>query len=78
MIQYIVNGIGEKTAVLISIEEWKKFESYYRIFIENLKVDTEQKNILASAAQVLLDDYLHDEELTAFTTLDHENFYEPR
>ncbi len=78
MIQYIVNGIGEKTAVLISIEEWKKFESYFHIFIENLKVDTEPKNTLASAAQALLGDYLHDEELTTFNTLDIENFYESR
>ena len=30
------------------------------------------------AAELLLDDYLHDEELTAFTTLDGEDFYETK
>lgn len=38
----------------------------------------ENKRQLAAAAKILLSDYETDEELTAFTTLDDEPFYEPR
>lgn len=33
---------------------------------------------MKDAAALLLDDYLHDEELTAFTALDAETFHETR
>lgn len=33
---------------------------------------------MQDAAALLLDDYLHDEELTAFTVLDAETFHETR
>lgn len=33
---------------------------------------------MQAAATLLLDDYLHDEELTAFTVLDTETFHETR
>lgn len=35
------------------------------------------KRRMAEAAQLLKDDYAHDEELTIFTALDGEDFYEP-
>jgi hypothetical protein len=34
-----------------------------------------KKQELAAAAKALLADYQHDSELTAFTELDHEDFY---
>jgi len=36
------------------------------------------KTDMEMAASLLLDDYLHDEELTAFTALDAEPFHETR
>lgn len=33
---------------------------------------------LQKAAEEMYDDYLNDKELTAFTVLDSEEFYEPR
>ncbi len=36
----------------------------------------EEKNVMEKAAAALLGDYKNDQELTAFTNLDFENFYE--
>ena len=38
----------------------------------------ESKRQMALAADALYDDYLNDKELTAFTALDFENFYETK
>jgi hypothetical protein len=38
----------------------------------------ERKQQLATAAEALLQDYVEDEELTAFTALDHEDFHAER
>jgi len=38
----------------------------------------EDKNLMTKAARVLSVDYNNDKELTAFTTLDYETFYEAR
>ena len=38
----------------------------------------EDKEHLMKAADALLDDYITDKDLTAFTNLDFENFYEAR
>lgn len=38
----------------------------------------ERKNHLSIAADALYDDYKNDKELTVFTTLDFEDFYETR
>lgn len=40
--------------------------------------DDEKKEQLEAAAELLYDDYLNDPELTAFTGLDHEGFYETK
>lgn len=42
---------------------------------EGVKQYSSEKEQLAAAAQLLLPDYLADEELTAFTVLDGEPFY---
>lgn len=38
----------------------------------------EQKEAMKKAAEILYDDYLTDKELTAFTNLDAEGFYESK
>ena len=38
----------------------------------------EMKHQLEMAAEELYDDYVHDKELTVFTTLDFEHFYEAK
>jgi hypothetical protein len=40
--------------------------------------EEEQKTILRDAADVLYNDYKNDKELTGFTSLDYEEFYEAR
>lgn len=43
------------------------------IYKKDLRID---KNQLLKAAELLADDYKNDKELTAFTALDGEDFYE--
>lgn len=38
----------------------------------------EQKEEMKRAADILFDDYLNDKDLTTFTKLDSENFYESK
>ena len=38
----------------------------------------EFKNKMELAAAMLYDDYVNDKELTAFTSLDYENFYDTK
>ena len=45
--------------------------------IRSIRIENE-KIILEKAADILYDDYKNDKELTAFTCLDCEDFYEPR
>jgi len=45
--------------------------------IRSIRIEN-QKNTLEKAADILYDDYKNDKELTAFTCLDCEDFYEPR
>ena len=46
--------------------------------IKKVTILEEIKNKMALAASALYDDYANDRELTAFTSLDYENFYETR
>ena len=41
-------------------------------------IESENKNSMAIAVNALLDDYRNDKELTVFTNLDYESFYEAR
>jgi hypothetical protein len=45
--------------------------------IKNIRQE-EKKQRLSAAAELVLDDYLNDPELTAFTSLDHEDFYDTK
>lgn len=48
------------------------------IVLKNIRHKTEETPGLAEGAKALLRDYENDRELTAFTSLDGEDFYESR
>jgi len=54
-------------------DKWNYVES---IGEESKPVETVRENILKNAALALLPDYMTDRELTIFTSLDGEDFYE--
>jgi hypothetical protein len=45
--------------------------------LKSIKLEEGNRH-LAVAAEIMYDDYMNDKELTAFTVLDFENFYEAR
>lgn len=55
-------------------------ESRWRIIEQTLRSIKEagNQNLLQEAAEILYQDYRNDKELTAFTDLDLEGFYEAR
>jgi hypothetical protein len=64
------------------INETGKLPIYQRMIIVEHIIrsirHTEQDRTLEIAAERLYDDYTNDKELTIFTQLDGEDFYEPR
>jgi hypothetical protein len=48
------------------------------LVLKNIRQETERSQNLAEGAKALLEDYKNDEELTAWTALDGEDFYESR
>lgn len=46
--------------------------------LKNLRFQTKEKLSMKKAAKLLLNDYLNDSELTVFTSLDYEDFYETK
>jgi len=64
------------------INETGKLPIYQRMIIVEQIIrsirHTEQDRTLETAAECLYDDYKNDKELTIFTQLDGEDFYEPR
>ncbi len=49
------------------------------VVLHNIREQEEKSSLqLSEAAHVLLNDYLKDEELTEFTAIDHEDFYEAK
>ena len=46
--------------------------------LKSIQEETTQEKTLAEGAKALLSDYLGDDELTAFTALDMEDFYETK
>jgi len=72
----------EKSQTASIIHEIDNLPAYKRMFIveqiiRSIRLNN-QENTLAVAADRLYDDYKNDKELTAFTQLDCEDFYEPR
>ena len=64
------------------IQEIDNLPAYKRMLIveqiiRSIRLNN-QKGILEMAADRLYDDYKNDKELTVFTQLDCEDFYEPR
>ncbi|MCC5920821.1 MAG: hypothetical protein LAT68_11550 [Cyclobacteriaceae bacterium] len=64
------------------IKEIQKLPVRKRIYIIERSMHfirkQEEEDHMKKAADVLYEDYLTDKELTAFTNLDFENFYETR
>jgi hypothetical protein len=64
------------------IKEIQKLPVRKRIYViersMNLIRKQEEEDQMKKAADELYEDYLTDKELTAFTNLDFENFYETR
>ena len=64
------------------IKEIQKFPVRKRIYViersMHLILKQEEEDQMKKAADELYGDYLTDKELTAFTNLDFENFYETR
>jgi transcriptional regulator CtsR len=46
--------------------------------LKSIRQEVKRKANMKNAAKLLLDDYLNDKELTAFTSLDFESFYETK
>jgi hypothetical protein len=64
------------------IQEIDNLPAYKRMFIveqiiRSIRLNNQEKT-LEMAAEHLYDDYKNDKELTVFTQLDCEDFYEPR
>jgi hypothetical protein len=64
------------------IKEIQKLPVRKRIYVlersMHLLRKQEEKSQMKKAAEALLDDYLTDKELTVFTNLEYEDFYETR
>ncbi len=63
------------------VEEISHLPYEDQLFIVEKTTETlkgEQSNRLKKAVDVLLHDYVNDKDLTAFTSLDIENFYEAK
>ncbi len=64
------------------IKEIKNLPIQKRIFVIEKTIQSirklEETNQLRNAAEILYTDYLSDKELTVFTNLDFEHFYEAR
>ena len=46
--------------------------------LKSIRLEAKRKSNMKNAAKLLLDDYLNDKELTAFSSLDFETFYETK
>ena len=46
------------------------------LVLKNIRLESDNKLSLAESASAMLSDYENDRELTAFTALDKEDFYE--
>ena len=73
--QVIIKEEQRKALVKIAKEENRSVSDIIREFLDKqLRLHEEQE--MSKAAKLLKEDYLNDKELTIFTTLDGEEFYE--
>lgn len=70
----------ETTAIIKEIVKLPITERFLIIedTLKSIKEETAKEKSLAEGAKALLSDYLKDEELTSFTALDSEEFYETK
>jgi hypothetical protein len=73
--QIIIKEGQRKALEKIAKEENRSISSIIREFIDKQLRLHEEREML-KAAKLLKDDYLNDKELTVFSTLDGEEFYE--
>ncbi len=75
ILQIIQDSNGAATGVFIPMDKWVLIKSSY----PNVdKIDEDVTQQMIRAADELYDDYNPDKELTHFTQLDFENFYEAK
>ena len=69
----------ETSAIIQEIDHLPAYKRMYIVeqIIRSIRLNNQQK-MLEMAADCLYDDYKNDKELTIFTQLDAEDFYEPR
>jgi hypothetical protein len=68
------------TQIIQEINRLPLSEKFYIVefVLKSIRQETEKTPSLTEGAKALLKDYENDQELTAFTALDGENFYESR
>ena len=74
-LQIIHDSKGNSTGVFIPMDEWMIIKSSYPN-IEDIAIN--ESGQMELAAKALLLHYQNDKDLTAFTNLDFEDFYETR
>ena len=69
----------ETTALIHEIDNLPAYERMFIVeqIIRSIRLKNQEKT-LEAAADRLYDDYANDKDLTIFTQLDNEDFYEPR
>jgi hypothetical protein len=78
-IEFLEGCFMETSAIIHEIDN---LPAYKRMFIaeqiiRSIRLDNQDRT-LETAADRLYSDYMNDKELTVFTQLDCEDFYEPR
>ena len=73
--QIIIKEGQRKALEKIAKEENRSISGIIRDFIDK-QLRLHEENEMLKAAKLLKDDYLNDKELTVFSTLDGEEFYE--
>ena len=72
-VQILLDPEQKRMLKKIAKKEKSNFSELVRFMLDK-QIENYKKSALASAAQALLVDYTTDEELTAFTNLDGEDF----
>ncbi len=66
--------------IILEINKMPLIEKFrlIELTIKSIKKETNKKLNLKEASKLLLNDYLNDSELTAFSALDYQDFYETK
>jgi hypothetical protein len=76
---YVIENIMQTIDIIQEIQQLSLTKKFYVVeeTLKSIKKD-EMGHQMEFAAQELYRDYVNDQELTAFTDLDFENFYEAK